>query len=166
MNRFHAVCLALALAFSAAPALAQEIKAGDLTIEKPWARATPKGAEVGAGYLVIRNDGAAPDRLTGGSADFAAVEIHEMAMEGGVMKMRELKDGLLIPAHATVKLAPNGYHVMFTGLKSALVKGEAVKATLTFERAGAVAVEFAVEGVGATAPGGAMKGGDMKGMKM
>jgi copper(I)-binding protein len=166
MNRFHAVCLALALALSAAPALAQEMKAGDLTIEKPWARATPKGAEVGVGYLVIRNDGAAPDRLTGGSADFATVEIHEMAMEGGVMKMRELKDGLVIPAHGTVKLVPSGYHVMFTGLKSPLVKGETVKATLTFEHAGPVTVDFAVEGVGAAAPGGPMKGGDMKGMKM
>ncbi len=166
MNRFHAVCLALALASSAAPALAQEIKAGDLTIEKPWARATPTGADVGAGYLVIRNDGAAADRLTGGSADFAGVEIHEMSMEGGVMKMRELKDGLTIPAHGSVKLAPNGYHVMFTGLKSPLVKGQSVKATLNFEHAGAVAVDFAVQGVGAAGPGGGMKGGDMKGMKM
>ncbi len=166
MNRFHAVCLALALGLCAAPALAQEIKAGDLTIEKPWARATPKGAEVGAGYLEIRNNGAAPDRLTGGSADFAAVEIHEMSMEGGVMKMRELKDGLEIPAHGSVKLAPNGYHLMFTGLKRPLVKGESLKATLTFEHAGAVAVDFAVQGVGAAGPGGAMKGDDMKGMKM
>jgi copper(I)-binding protein len=161
MNRFYAVCLALALGLSAAPALAQEIKAGDLTIEKPWARATPKGAEVGAGYLEIRNNGASPDRLTGGSADFAGVEIHEMSMEGGVMKMRELKGGLEIPAHGSVKLAPSGYHVMFTGLKRPLVKGESVKATLTFEHAGAVAVDFAVQGVGAAGPGG-----DMKGMKM
>ena len=166
MNRLHALCLALALALSAAPALAQEIKAGDLTIEKPWARATPKGAEVGVGYLVIRNDGAAPDRLTGGSADFATVEIHEMAMEGGVMKMRELKDGLVIPAHGTVKLVPSGYHVMFTGLKSPLVKGQSVKATLTFEHAGAIAVDFAVEGVGAAGPSGGTKGDDMGGMKM
>ena len=165
MNRFHAVCLALALGLSAAPALAQEIKAGDLTIEKPWARATPKGAEVGAGYLVIRNDGASPDRLTGGSADFAAVEIHEMAMAGGVMTMRELKDGLVIPAHGAAKLAPGGYHLMFTGLKRPLVKGERVKATLTFEHAGAVAVDFAVQGVGAAAPSDGMKGMDMKGMK-
>ncbi len=166
MNRFHAVCLALALGLSAAPALAQEIKAGDLTIEKPWARATPKGAEVGAGYLEIRNNGASPDRLTGGSADFAGVEIHEMKMEGGVMKMREVKDGLEIPAHGTVKLAPSGYHLMFTGLKRPLVKGESVKATLTFEHAGAVVVDFAVQGVGAAGPGGGMKGDDMKGMKM
>lgn len=163
---FSRVSLALALALSAAPAVAQEIKAGDLTIEQPWARATPKGAEVGAGYLVIRNDGASPDRLTGGSADFAAVEIHDMAMAGGVMTMRELKDGLVIPAHGAAKLAPGGHHLMFTGLKRPLVKGESVRATLTFEHAGAVAVDFAVQGVGAAGPGDAMKGIDMKGMKM
>ena len=81
------------------------------------------------------------------------------------MKMRELKDGLVIPAHGSVKLAPNGDHVMFTALKSPLVKGESVKATLTFEHAGAVVVDFAVQGVGAAGPGG-MTGGDMKGMKM
>ena len=46
-----------------------------------------------------------------------------MSMVGGVMKMRELKDGLPIPAHGTVTLAPNGYHIMFTGLKQPLAKG-------------------------------------------
>ncbi len=166
MNRFHAACLALAFGLSAAPALAQEIKAGDLTIVKPWARATPKGAQVGGGYLEIRNGGAAPDRLTGGSADFAGVEIHQMSMQGGVMKMRALPDGLEIPAHGSVKLAPGGYHIMFTDLKRPLVKGETVKATLTFEHAGAVSVDFPVQGIGAAGPGGGMKGGDMKGMKM
>ena len=65
--------LALAFAVSAAPAVAQEFKAGDIVVEKPWARATPKGADVGAGYFVIHNNGAAPDTLTGGSADFATV---------------------------------------------------------------------------------------------
>jgi periplasmic copper chaperone A len=166
MNRFHALCLALALGASAAPALAQDVKAGDLTIENPWARATPKGADVGGGYLEIRNDGAAPDRLTGGSADFAGLEIHEMKMDGGVMRMREVKEGLEIPAHGSVKLAPGGYHLMFTGLKRPLVKGDRVKATLSFAHAGAVTVEFPVVGVGAAGPAGGAKGDDMKGMKM
>ena len=94
--------LALALALSAAPALAQEFKAGDIVVEKPWARATPKGAEVGGGYVTILNKGAAPDRLTGGAADFATVEIHEMKSENGVMQMRELTGGLDIPAHGSV----------------------------------------------------------------
>ncbi len=159
--------LTLALALGAAPALAQEFKAGDIVVEKPWARATPKGAEVGSGYLVIQNKGAAPDRLTGGAADFANVEIHHMSSENGVSQMRELKDGLNIPANGSVSFSPGGYHLMFTHLTHPLTKGESVKATLNFEHAGPVKVEFSVLGIGATGTngaGGAMKG--MKGMKM
>ena len=170
MVRISAFALALSLAGLAPPALAQEFKSGDIAIERPWARATPKGADVGAGYLTIRNNGGTPDRLTGGSADFASVEIHEMKSEGGVMKMRELKEGLNIPPHGAVKLAPAGYHLMFTHLTKPLVKGEKVKATLTFEHAPPVVVDFTVEGLGASGPGSA-KGGagggmDMGGMKM
>jgi periplasmic copper chaperone A len=164
MTCFHAIAAALALSLVAAPALAEGIKAGDLTIEKPWARATPKGADVGAAYVEIRNAGGDADKLTGGAADFANVEIHEMSMQGNVMQMRELKDGLTIPAHGDVKLTPGGYHLMLTGLKHPLVKGESAKVTLTFERAGAVTIEFPVVGIGAS--GGDTKGVDMKGMKM
>jgi copper(I)-binding protein len=156
--------LALALSISAAPAAAQEFKAGDIVIEKPWARATPKGVQVGGGYLTIRNNGAAPDRLTGGSADFAAVEVHQSTSENGVSQMRELKDGLAIPAHGSVGLTPGGYHLMFTHLTHPLTKGESVKATLNFEHAGPVEVEFNVMGIGASGAGAT--GGAMKGMKM
>lgn len=162
MKRISA--LALAFVLIAVPALAEEFKAGDITIDKAWARATPKGAEVGAGYLTIHNNGAAPDRLTGGSADFATVEVHEMSMSGGVMKMRKLEDGLAIPAHGSVTLAPSGYHLMFTGLKQPLVKGTVAKASLTFEHAGSIPIVFPVQGVGAS--GGGAKKDDMKGMKM
>ncbi len=165
MTRFSAIALTLALAGAAAPTLAQEFKAGDIAIDKAWARATPKSADVGAGYLVVHNNGATPDTLTGGTADFAAVEIHQMTSEGGVMKMSEMKNGLNIPAHGTIRLAPGGYHVMFTHLTKPLVKGEKVKATLTFAHAGPVEVEFNVEGVGAAGPA-PMKGGAMGGMKM
>jgi len=163
MTRISAFALAFVLA--AAPAIAEEFKAGDITIDKAWSRATPKGADVGAGYMVVHNTGATPDTLTGGSADFASVEIHEMKMEKGVMKMSEMKNGLAIPAHGTVKLAPGGYHVMFTHLAKPLVKGDTVKATLNFEHAGPVAVDFPVEGIGAAGPA-PMKGGGMGKMKM
>ena len=155
--------LALALALGAASALAQEFKAGDIVVESPWARATPKGAEVGGGYLTIRNEGAAPDRLTGGTADFAAVEIHQMKSVNGVMEMRELKGGLAIPAHGSVALAPGGYHLMFTHLTHPLSKGEVLKVTLDFEHAGSVPVAFPVMGIGAAGPE-PMRG--MGGMKM
>ena len=161
---FLAPTLALAFALGTAPVLAQEFKAGDIVVEKPWARATPKGAEVAGAYATILNKGAAPDRLTGGTADFATVEIHQMSTENGVSQMRQLKDGLNIPAHGSVGFSPGGYHLMFTHLTHPLTKGESVKATLNFEHAGAVEVEFSVMGIGASGTGAT--GGAMKGMKM
>jgi len=152
----------LAFALSLTPAAAASLKIGDISIDDAWARATPKGAEVGAGYLTIHNDGASADRLTGITADFAQVQVHEMKTANGVMEMREVTEGLEIPAHATLKLAPGGYHLMFVGLKKPLVKGETAKATLSFAHAGQGAVEFPVMGAGAAGPGGAMT--PMKGM--
>jgi copper(I)-binding protein len=157
--------VALALSLGAAPALAQEFKAGDIVIEKPWARATPKGAEVGGAYLTIRNTGATPDKLTGGTADFASVEIHETATQNGVSTMREVTGGLNIPAHGSVGFAPGGYHLMLTHLTHPLTKGNTIKATLNFEHAGPLAVEFKVVGVGASGTGGS-KSDSMGGMKM
>jgi copper(I)-binding protein len=70
MVRFHVIGLATLSALVAIPTVAQEFKAGDITINRPWSRATPKGAEV-AGCLIIHKNGASPDTLLGGSADFA-----------------------------------------------------------------------------------------------
>jgi len=170
MVRLFALSVVLLLA-AAAPGAAQTFTSAGVTVENPWARATPKGADVGAGYLTIKNNGSAPERLTGGTADFAAsVGVHEMKSENGVMTMREMQNGLAIPPHGAVTLAPGGNHLMFTHLKKPLTKGEKVKATLTFEHAPPLSVEFTVEGMGASGPAGAkggdMKGGDMGGMKM
>jgi copper(I)-binding protein len=165
MTRILACLVALSLLARESPSLAQEFKSGDITIERPWAPATPRGAEVGAGYFTIRNDGATPERLIGVAADIATVELHKMKTENGMMSMPELKNGLNIPARSTVRLGPGGYHVMFAHLKYPLVKGEKVKATLTFEHAPPLTVEFSVERVGAAGPSPA-KGGEMGGMKM
>ena len=81
------------------------------------------------------------------------------------MQMREVAGGVEIPAHGSVGFAPGGYHIMLTHLAHPLAKGDIVKATLKFEHAGPIAVEFTVLGVGASGNGGAM-GGAMKGMKM
>ena len=106
---------------AAAPACAQEAKAGDLVITQAWSRATPGGAKVAGGYLTIENKGATPDRLVGGSGDFAGkVEIHEMAMEGNVMRMRAI-DKLALPAGKAVDLKPGGYHLMLMDLTGPLV---------------------------------------------
>ncbi len=141
------------LAVAAAPAGAQEMKAGDLVISQPWSRATPAGAKVAGGYLTIENKGSAPDRLVAGSGDVAGrVEIHEMAMNNGVMTMRPLDKGLMIEPGKTVKLAPGGYHLMLMDLKGPLKQGEKVPVTLEFEKAGKVTLSLDVQGVGAQAP--------------
>ena len=159
-------------ALCAAPSRAQEVKAGDLVIAQAWARATPKGAKIGGGYLTIENKGSAPDHLIGGSTDAAAkLEVHEMSMKNGVMTMRPLDKGLAIDPGKTVKLAPGGYHLMMMDLKSPLKQGETVPITLKFEKAGEVKVSLSVQGIGAQAPGGAAPAGGMmkkmpNGMKM
>ena len=79
-------------------------------------------------------------------------------MQGDVMKMRELAEGLEIPAGATVALAPGGYHIMFMGLNQAFVEGESITITLVFEKAGSVEVELPVLGTAADSAGhGAME---------
>ena len=160
-------CAAAFAALLAAPAAAQDVKAGDLVITQAWSRATPGGAKIAGGYLTIENKGAAADRLIGGSADVAGkFEVHEMAMNNGVMTMRSLDKGLAIEPGKTVKLAPGGYHLMLMDLKGPLKQGDKVPVALEFEKAGKVKVSFDVQGVGAQAPaGGDHSGGhDMKNM--
>lgn len=144
-------------------ASADDVKAGDLVISQAWSRATPGGAKVAGGYVTIENKGTAPDRLIGGSADIAGkFEIHEMAMDNGVMKMRPLDKGLTIEPGKTVKFAPGGYHLMLEQLKKPLKQGDKVPLTLEFEKAGKVAVSLDVQGVGAQAPGDAGHSGHME----
>ena len=136
-------------------AAATTVKAGDLTIETPWLRATPNGAKVAGGYVRITNTGSAPDTLTGATVPFAkSSDIHSMSMEGGVMKMAPVTNGLTIKPGETVELKPGGYHLMFEDLTGAPKAGETVAGTLTFQRAGAVPVTFTVAPIGAGAPGG------------
>src|ERR1700730_8519475 len=152
--------------FLAAPALAEEVKAGDLVITQAWSRATPGGAKIGGGYLTIENKGSAPDRLTGGSADIAGkLEVHEMAMNNGVMTMRPLDKGLTIEPGKTVKLAPGGYNLMMSDLKSPIKRGDKLPVTLEFEKAGKVTVSLDVQGVGAQGPTAAPSSGSKKDMK-
>jgi copper(I)-binding protein len=139
---------------------AEDVVAGGLKISAAWTRATPKGAPVGGGYLTISNNGTASDRLIGGSSDTATrFEIHDMSMDNGVMKMRPVEAGIEIKPGQTVELKPGGYHVMFVGLKKPFEQGDHVKATLKFEKAGDVSVDFTVEGIGAQTGGMQMQHG-------
>lgn len=135
-------------------AAAETYSAGGLQIGNPWTRATPKGSTVTAGYLTITNKGTQADRLIGGSAVPASrFEVHDTVIENGVGRMRQLTS-LEIKPGETVTLKPGGMHVMLMGLKQPLSKGQKVKGTLVFEKAGTVAVEFTVQAVGAPAPAG------------
>jgi periplasmic copper chaperone A len=150
-------------ACGATGAKAAEYDVGSIHIAQPWARATPKSAKSAAGYMTITNKGATSDRVNCVSSDASAqCQIHSMTMEGGVMKMRPVEGGLEIKPGETVTLAPSGLHVMLETLKHPLETGQTVKATLKFDKAGTVDVEFPVVAIGAPAPGTAASGGSMK----
>jgi copper(I)-binding protein len=151
----------LVAVLTAGPARAEEIRAGDLVITQAWSRATPNGAKVAGGYLTIQNKGPASDRMVGVSSDVAGkVDVHEMAMNNGVMKMRPLDRGLTIEAGKTVSLAPGGYHLMLMNLRRPLLQGDTVPIALQFEKAGKVTLSLAVQGVGAQGPSSADRSGD------
>jgi hypothetical protein len=149
-RRFRLLSL-LALLLVASPAIARDYTLGALQIGQPWARATPPTAPSGGGFLTITNKGTAPDRLVSASSPAAgAVQVHEMKMEGSIMRMREVEKGLEIPPGATVTLAPGGLHLMMMGLKVPFKKDEKVPVTLVFEKAGKIDVELDVVPIGAT----------------
>jgi copper(I)-binding protein len=146
------VALVLPLGYAAAA----EFKIDSLVIESPWTRATPKGATIGGGYLDIKNNGTAPDRLLSGSVSAARrLQIHRTTIEDGVAKMREVTAGIEIKPGETIKFEPGESHLMFVNLMQPLHEGEKVRGTLTFERAGTIDIEYAVLGMGAKAPGAA-----------
>ena len=148
-----ALSVALALAVPALSVAAHEYKLGSLDIIEPWARATPPTAQTGGGFLVIANKSTSPDRLIAAKSPVAdKVKIHEMKMDGNVMRMREFDMGLEIPPGATVQLKPGGFHIMFMGLKAPFAKDAKIPVTLVFEKAGSIDVEMVVEAMGAAAP--------------
>jgi len=154
----------IAALIAAAPvAFAQGTGAGKITVEQPWARATPAGAMTGAAYMTLANKAKTADRLTGASSDVAAkVQIHEMKVVNGVMQMREVAGGLAIPAGGSVTLKPGSYHVMLMGLKKPLVAGQSFPLTLTFAKAGTISVTVPVQAMGATGGGGMSGMGGMQ----
>jgi periplasmic copper chaperone A len=161
----HGVCgaaLVLALLAVAPAARAADYDVGSIHISQPWSRATPKGASAGAGYMTITNKGTGPDRVNCVSSDAAAqCQIHTMTMDNGVMKMRPVEGGLEILPGQTVTLKPGGLHMMLIDLKHPLEAGSTMKATLKFDHAGTVDVEYPVAAIGAPAPGADAGGGSM-----
>ncbi len=136
-----------------APA-ATEPAASTIAVTDPWSRETAEGQNAGGAFMLIANTGTAADRLTGGSSPVAGrIEIHTMTMEDDVMRMRQLEDGLEIPAGGEVTLKPGSFHVMLMDLKQPLKAGEKVPLSLTFAGAGTVETELEVRPAGSMAPG-------------
>jgi periplasmic copper chaperone A len=137
--------LLLLAALAASPATAQ------IQIENGWARATPPGAKIAAGYMVIRNESAAPDRLIGASSPAAErVETHVTVKDGDIFRMREVK-GYEIPARGSFELKPGGAHLMLVNIKAPFKEGDKIPLTLRFERAGEVRTELHVGRLDASA---------------
>jgi copper(I)-binding protein len=122
---------ALPLVIAAATAQAQSAA---VSVQDPWVRGTVAQQKASGAFMTITSPVAG--RLVSASSPVAGVtEIHEMTMDGQVMRMRAV-DGLDLPAGRAVQLKPGGYHVMLMELKQPLKAGETVPITLVIERAG------------------------------
>ena len=131
--------------------IAHEYRAGTLTVQHPWTRATPAGASTAAGYMTILNRDDTPDTLLSITSPAArAAEVHTSNSVGGVMRMRPASS-VTVPARGTLTFAPGGMHIMLTGLTRSLRPGAIVPAMLRFRRAGLVEIGLKVEPLGDTA---------------
>ena len=137
MNRRQ--LLAVAVLCAAVPAWA-----AGLTITNAWSRSTPPGVTVGVAYFTLKNDTGKPDRLLRISSPVASkVQVHRTEILDGIARMREVAV-LHVEAGQTLEFAPNGMHVMLTGLKQPLVEGKTFEIELLFEVAGPRAVKVAI----------------------
>lgn len=118
---------------------------GNITISSNWIRATPPAARVGGGFFVVTNSGDTDDTLIG--VEFSGAkksEIHQMKVNDGIMTMRPLAEGIVVPAGGKIELKPGGYHLMLMGISEQLTDGQIFPVTLTFANAGKVTLDFPV----------------------
>ena len=150
-NLFAVMCTVLGMTFSAstlAQNVTQTVTTNAIKVENAYTRATVPGQQVAGGFMKIENKGASVDQLISASSPAAGeVQLHEMAMEGNVMKMRQVKD-IAVPAGGAVELKPGGYHLMFMGLKGPFAAGETVPVKLKFAKAGELEVRLPVNAMG------------------
>ena len=140
------MCAAIGIVLSSA-AIAQNASVGSIKIENAYTRATAPGQQVAGGFLKIENKGAADQLISASSPVAGEVQLHEMAMEGNVMKMRQVKD-IAVPANGVVELKPGGLHLMFMNIKAPLAAGESVPVKLKFAKAGEVEIKVPVNAMG------------------
>ena len=112
----------------------QSAWAANISVTDVWARATMPGQKVSGAYMQIRSD--ADARLVGVSSPAVPrVEVHEMKMDGDVMRMREVQ-AIDLPKGKTVALAPGGYHIMLMNLPQPIAAGDVIPLTLVIESDG------------------------------
>lgn len=138
---------------------AQKAKVGSIEIEHAYTRATVPGQKVGGGFMKIENKGSADTLVSASSPIAGEVQLHEMTMDGNVMKMRQVKD-IAVPAGGAIELKPGGMHIMFMNIKAPLKAGESVPVKLKFAKAGEVEVRMPIDAMGASH--GGQHGGMMK----
>ena len=138
MNRIRLLAALLA-ALAALPALA-----GELSITNAWSRSTPPGVTVGVAYFTLKNDTGKSDRLLKITTPVASkVQVHRTEILDGMARMREVAV-LHVEPGQTLEFAPNGMHLMLTGLRQPLTEGQAFEVELLFEVAGPRKVKVAV----------------------
>lgn len=131
----------------ASHAVAEPVVKGDIVVTDGYAEAMSTHAPVANGYLVVRNNGNQDDRLVAARSHQAGqVLIREMATNGDVIKMHEIRDGVPIPAHSTVALKRGGYQLVFTKVPEPFAIGRPVETVLVFEKAGEIALPLEVRG--------------------
>lgn len=150
MPKFSFVALAMISAIfvplPAGIAQAHSYRAGALTIDHPWAPATQTGSPVGAAYMTITNAAPVPITLLDARTPVAdKVEIHSMSMDGGIMRMRPLPGGVVIPARGQITFGPSGLHMMLLGMRQTLAEEQMVPMTLTFQGGLTVKIDLYIE---------------------
>ena len=144
LNAMLAVVVGIGLA---GMAQAQNAKVGGVQIENAYTRATVPGQMAAGGFMKIENKGAADQLISASSPVAGEVQLHDMSMEGNVMKMRQVKD-IAVPAGGAVELKPGGLHLMFINIKAPLTAGQTVPVKLKFAKAGEVEVKIPVNAMG------------------
>jgi copper(I)-binding protein len=154
--RLAAASIAVAALAGCKPAASPPpIRSGTIEVSDGWSRETSPGQNTGGGFFTVTNGSGVADRLLAAQSPAAEkVEVHRMTMDGGVMRMRAVADGVAIASGQRMTFGPGSYHLMMIGLKAPLKQGQSVPLTLKFQRAGEVAAVLKVQSVAAAGPNG------------
>ena len=142
MKKVFLALLVISLMVIALSACQSAPEGPQIEVSGVWGRPSPMTAGNGATYFLIENTGSEDDRLISATSNVSdVVELHDMTMDDGVMKMFHVEEGYVIPAGGSVELKPGGKHVMFIGLHDKLEVGQMVTVELEFEKSGKMTVE-------------------------